>query len=136
MAATWVQNGKSYTSVQALTESAPAATGEGVDLTGVAALTLILSADEGQTLTGGASAGFVDVYAIDAIVGRWAQAPLLTFDVPATAAGLRDVVLGTITIDNPRGRLAPICRAVTVSAGGATLHIGVTTPLYSGRTAA
>jgi hypothetical protein len=119
VAATWVRiSDRSFKSVQATTESAPSGAADGLNLTNVHAITFWLEADSGQTLSG---AGDVDIYAYTSSTD-WGLAPLLVFDVPATAASKRRVVLGTVAIDNPIGRLAMIANGVTVSSGGVTIY--------------
>lgn len=122
MAATWVRVGanRSVVSVQATTEAAPTVSTDGIALDGIGAISIWLEADPGQTLSG---TGQLDVYVYDAMVGAWALAPLIPFGVPSGAAGKQRVVLGSVVIDNPRGRIAPIANGVGVSAGGLTLYI-------------
>ena len=119
MAATWTLLGKrSIKSTQAATEAAPSLPAEGMDLTGVGAVTFRLEADVGQTIN--ADVGQVDIYTYDE--GGWAEAPGISIQVPAGSSGARRVTLHTAIIDNPRGRLAPIANGVSVSAGGVTIY--------------
>jgi hypothetical protein len=106
---------RSVRSVQAKTEDAPADARDGLNLDGVASVSFWLDAGEGETIS--ADAGQFDVYAYDS--GVWGLSPLLVLAVPPGAAGQRRVQLGTVLIDNPRGRLAPVANAIEAS--GATV---------------
>jgi hypothetical protein len=86
-------------------------------LAGVAGITFWLDAGEGELITG--ETGQIDIYIYDNDV--WGVALLLTLGVPPGATGLRRVQLGTVQIDNPRGRMAPIANGI--SASGATIII-------------
>lgn len=124
MAATWVHAGvRSVTSVQATTESAPTLATEGLDLSAVRSVRVFLEADTGQTLSG---AGDVDLYVYGRTMEAWALAPFEPFTVPSDAAGARRVLVGTVRIDHSSGRMAPICRGVTVSGGGVTVYCEAT----------
>jgi hypothetical protein len=88
-----------------------------MDLSSLAAVTFWLDAGEGETIT--ADTGQVDIYVYDHDL--WGAALLLTLAVPPGATGLRRVQLGTVPIDNQRGRIAPIANGL--SASGATVII-------------
>ena len=133
MAATWASIGpRSVSSIQATTEAAPSVATDGMLLEAVAAVTVWLEADAGQTIS--ADVGQVDVYQHD--IGAWGAAPALVLQVPPGSSGHRRVQLGTVRIDNPRGRLACIANGVSVSSGGVTVYIVATSPLLGGGQAA
>lgn len=125
MAATWtLVNGGPFStlSVQIGTESAPTLSTEGMNLDGVMALTVWLDAGSGQTIT--ADVGQADIYVYDNAI--WGLAPAIVLSVPPGSSGKRRIQLGTLTVDNQRGRLAPILNGVTVSGATATVEILVT----------
>jgi hypothetical protein len=128
VAATWTASGRSVSSVQAGTEAAPTLSTDGLDLTGIHAVTVWLDAGAGQTIT--SDAGQVDLYQRDS--GLWAVAPAVVMPVPPGSSGLRRVQLGTVRIDNPRGRLAPIANGVTVSGASLTIEALVTAVSHLG----
>lgn len=114
-------NGRAYSEVQSTTRSVAALTvADGIPLAGLRAVTVTISADSGATLSG---AGTVDAYYYDPEIGRYASDTALTFTVAAGASGKRDWTLGTVIVDNPRGRLMYACNGVTVSAGSCTVHM-------------
>lgn len=107
MAATWTALGnRSVRSVQALTESPPAALDASADvglvLDSIRGISFWLDAGDGYTIT--ADAGKVDIYFHDADL--WGYAPTLSLAVPVGSSGKRRVLLGMVPINNPRGRLA------------------------------
>lgn len=121
--ATWsLVDAISATSTQLGTENAPTLSSDGVPLDNILAVTVYLDAGSGQTIT--SDVGQADLYQFDN--GAWALAPLAPLAVPPHAAGQRRVSLGTIAIENQRGRLAPILNGVLVSGANATLDILVT----------
>jgi hypothetical protein len=127
VAATWTSLGvRSVRSQQAATEAGPAPTdasgGIGLSLTEVAGITFWLDAGEGQTIS--ADVGQVDVYQHDG--GLWGDAPLLVLPVPPGSATRRRVQLGTVRVENPRGRLAPIANGLSVSGSSVTIDALVT----------
>ncbi len=130
MAATWVPlvpGGTSVKSVQATTEAAPVAGTEstaGINLTGVSALTFWLEADSGQTIA--ADTGVFDFYQADGDLGFWAYLPGVIVPVAPGSTGKRRVQIGTMPIDNGRGRLAAIANGLSVSSGGITLYMTAT----------
>src|SRR4051812_1920663 len=101
MAATWDKlDAVSVRSTQIATEAAPTLSDDGMPINGVRAVTFWLDAGAGQTLT--SDAGQVDVYVFDADL--WGVAPALVLQVPPGSSGQRRVQLGTVSIDNQRGR--------------------------------
>ena len=123
MAAVWTQIAhRSASGVMAATETAPSAATDGVNLTSVGGLTFYLEADEGQTIN--ADTGQLDLYVFD--FGSWKLAPALTLPIPPNSAGNRRILVGSVLVDNPRGRVAAICNGVGLSGGSATVYIGAT----------
>src|SRR5438128_264928 len=123
MAASWAPfDSVSVRSTQAATESAPTLDSDGLPLNGVMAITVWLDAGAGQTIT--SDAGQADIYVFDASL--WGPAPALVLAVPPGSSGQRRVLLGTVSIDNQRGRVAPILNGVTVSGASATVDVLVT----------
>jgi hypothetical protein len=120
MAATWaLLDSISVTSVQAATEAAPSLDTDGMPLQSVLAISVYLDAGAGQTIT--SDAGQADIYVFDNFL--WGPAPALVLAVPPGSSGQRRVLLGTVSVDNQRGRVAPILNGVTVS--GATANVDV-----------
>lgn len=120
MAASWTQiDTISVRSTQAATESAPTLDADGMPLANVMAITVWLDAGAGQTIT--SDAGQADIYVFD--VGLWGPAPTLVLAVPPGSSGQRRIPLGTVTIDNQRGRVAPILNGVTISGASATVDV-------------
>lgn len=123
MAATWtLLDAVSVTSTQIATESAPTLSTDGMPLNGVMALTVWLDAGAGQTIT--SDAGQADIYVFDNAL--WGLAPSIVLSVPPGSSGKRRVQLGTVSVDNQRGRVAPILNGVTVSGANATMDVLVT----------
>lgn len=110
------------TSVQIATEAAPTLSTEGVSIQDVIAITVWLDAGAGQTIT--SDAGQADIYVFDNSI--WGSAPYLVLAVPPGSSGLRRVQLGTVMVDNRRGRVAPILNGVTVSGASAIVDVLVT----------
>lgn len=123
MAATWtLVDAVSVTSTQIASEAAPTLDADGMPLEGVMALTVWLDAGSGQTIT--SDAGQADIYIFDKSL--WGLAPSIVLSVPPGSSGKRRVQLGTVAVDNQRGRVAPILNGVTVSGANATLDVLVT----------
>jgi hypothetical protein len=123
MAATWsLLDSVSVRSTQAATEAAPTLDTDGLPLNGVMAITVWLDAGAGQTIS--SDAGQADIYVFDPDL--WGPAPALVLAVPPGSSGQRRVLLGTVSIDNQRGRVAPILNGVTVSGASATVDVLVT----------
>jgi hypothetical protein len=132
MAATWQALGpRSVRSVQALTEAPPGPLdsneGVGIVLDQIGAITFWLDAGDGQTIT--ADVGQVDIHVHDADL--WGIAPLLTLQVPPGSANKRRVQLGTVPIQNPRGRLAFFANGL--SASGSVVAIDALATNVGGR---
>lgn len=120
MAASWaLLDACSVTSTQAATEAAPTLATDGMRLDNVMALTVWLDAGAGQTVT--SDAGQADIYVFDNSL--WGVAPGIVLSVPPGSSGKRRVQLGTIGVDNQRGRVAPILNGVTVSGASATVEV-------------
>jgi len=128
MAASWTYTGRSARSVQAATEAAPTLATDGLSLIGVRGVTVWVDAGVGQTIT--SDAGQIDMYVYDP--ASWGLAPNLVMPIPPGSTGQRRVQLGTIPVDNPRGRLAPISNGLQVSGSTVTLDILVTEPVWTG----
>lgn len=123
MAASWTRlDSISVTSVQAGTEAAPALADDGMPLANVMAVTVWLDAGLGQTIT--SDAGQADIYVFDN--GGWGLAATAPMSVPPHSAGLQRVSLGTIVVENQRGRIAPILNGVTVSGASASVDVMAT----------
>jgi len=123
MAATWsALNEISVTSTQSGTEGAPTDSADGIRLDGVMAITVWLDAGSGETIT--SEAGQADLYVYDN--GAWGLAGTAPLLVPPHSAGVQRVSLGTIVIENQRGRLAAILNGVTVSGSTAQVDIMAT----------
>lgn len=120
MAATWTLLGSfSVTSTQAATEAAPTLSTDGLSIDGVMALTVWLDAGSGQTISN--DVGQCDIYIYDNAV--WGIAPAIVLQVPPGSTGKRRVQLGSVSIENRRGRLAPICNGVVVSGANVTVDV-------------
>lgn len=123
MSASWtLLDSISTRSVQIATEAAPTLDADGVTLESVMAISVYLDAGVGQTIT--SDAGQADIYVFDA--GLWGPAPGLVLAVPPGSSGQRRVLLGTVSVDNQRGRVAPILNGVTVSGASAIVDVLVT----------
>jgi hypothetical protein len=102
-------------------ESAPSAATEGMDLTTVGAVDVIVCADSGQTITAG---GTIQVWFYDVDVGLWALSDY-SLSVPTTkrcATTLGPSAGKGIPIIAKRGRIALVPSGMTVSSGGLTLY--------------
>ena len=123
MAAVWTGIGeRSVRGVMAATEVAPSGDADGMSLDGVAAISVWLEADLGETIS--ADSGQVDIYVRDLNV--WGIAPAVPLPIPPGSSGQRRVLLGSLTVTNPRGRLAAVCNGVVLSGGGATVELTAT----------
>jgi hypothetical protein len=118
MAAAWTQTGaRSAQAVEALTETEPALSTDGVSLADVASVIPVLHAPVGQTFTGvGSLLGYKWTGS------TWVRAPRLDYDL-SEIAGLQDGELRPMPVDAPRGRLALIASGVTLSGAGATVTL-------------
>jgi hypothetical protein len=133
MAAAWsplAGASRSVRSVQATTEAAPVSADDGLNLDVISAVTISLDAGPGETITG--DVGQADVYRYDDAVAIWEIVPQLVFPVPPGASGKRRVSLGTILIDNPRGRLAVIANGMSVSGASLILDMQASKSLTGG----
>lgn len=131
--AVWTLIGlRSVSSVQAGTEAAPVASTDGMLLDAVAALTVWLDAGQGQTIT--SDLGQADIYVYDN--GAWGVAPFLVLQVPPNATGKQRVQLGTIPVENPRGRVAPLLNGVSFSGASAIVEVLASMPNPRGGKAA
>jgi hypothetical protein len=92
---------------------------EGAQLEGCDAVTIWIATEPGQSFSG--ENGQVDIWQYD--VGEWGVAPALSLLVPPGSTGKSRVQLGTMLIDNPRGRLAPICNGIQVTAGNVLVDV-------------
>ena len=102
---------RSWTETQALTRAVPTLSSEGLDLNGVTGWKLTVSANSGQTLSGGSIA--CDYYS--PWLSRWVANSDLTFTVPS---GKRDATWNDRKPPVPLGRL--LCRTVSVTVSGGT----------------
>lgn len=133
MAFTQVSAQNAWYEDQALTASAPSASTDGVPLDGLKALTVIVEANSGQTLSGGSL--ICNIY--DPVVAGWSRAITLTFSVdPASGIrrtvagidpnGLQDGIGGGFQVPvkghRPGARISFTTSSVTVS-GGTTVRV-------------
>jgi hypothetical protein len=95
---------------------------EGISKESVIAVTIYLDAGPGQTFT--ADYGAVVFYEYDN--GLWSEVPVLTMLLPPDSAGHQRISLGTIPVENRRGRMAPILFGVECSGPTVTLDIMAT----------
>ena len=106
---------------------APSAATDGMQLSGVAYVTVKVCADSGQTITDATS---FDVYFYDYIDGLWAQ--WSSASLSTTKTGARCYVLEGdspghgIPILSRRGRIAVVPTAVAVSSGAITVYLYAT----------
>jgi hypothetical protein len=103
------------------TEQAPTLASEGISLDGVGACGVKLEADADKTLSG---SGDLLAYLYDDITGRWGRCPGL--DLTSVVSGLRQEAFTGFQVISPRGRIAYVPSAVTVSSGGVTIYINAT----------
>lgn len=111
---TWTLLGsRSARTVQDTTEAVPTLETDGVFLSDVATIVLIIRAPAGQTFLGtGSLLGYV--YVPD--LGRWLRAPRLDQEL-SDVAGLEEGSLITLYVDQPFGRFMLVPSAVGLSAG-------------------
>ncbi len=102
-----------FVEAQLLTRAAPTLATEGQALKDFTALTVVLEAESGQTLSG---AGSLHAYFYDIDVGAWVRMPDL--DLLVTASGVRRVAYSAFQVIGPRNsRIMFACNAVTASGG-------------------
>jgi hypothetical protein len=102
-------------------EAAPSTAAEGMDLTMVGAVDVVVCADSGQTITLGAT---VQVWFYDVDTGLWALSDY-SLSVPTgkrCATTIGPSAGKGIPIIARRGRVAFVPSGLTVSAGGLTLY--------------
>lgn len=92
-----------------VTTNLPTAATDGVDVTDANGIRCIVSADLGQTITGGTVVWWV----FDATLGRWAESPVQE----TLPTGRRDVATSDSAVGARTGRAFPELRSVTVSGG-------------------
>lgn len=121
--ATWASltgTGRSVKSVQTTSDSAPTLAADGMSLQSVAGFRVVLEADSGQTLSG---AGALTCFTWDDSIAGWARLSDADITVPAAIASNRRYGAVSFQVQAPRGRVAFIANAVTVSAGGVTVYL-------------
>lgn len=122
--ATWTPlAGRSVTSAQTTTDSAPSLATDGLNIGSVGSFTLTIEADPGQTLNGGgvmAAYVYSPLYAAGA--GGWARAPDLDISIPPAVTGNRRYGGISFQVQSPRGSVAHISNNVLVSGGNLTLY--------------
>jgi hypothetical protein len=109
---------RSVRSYQETTESPPTVD-DGVNISGCDAMTIWLMTETGETIS--AETGQVDIYQYDP--DQWGYVPALAVAVPPGSTGRNRVQMGTFLIDNPRGRIAPLCNGISVTGGKVYLDI-------------
>jgi hypothetical protein len=114
MAATQYSANDAWYEDLALSAAAPSAATDGIPLTGLKAVQVIVSANATRTLSG---AGNLRVYIYDPTVARWVRVPAL--DLAVSTSGVRDLAFEAFAVSGERSgaRLAVIPDSVTVSAG-------------------
>lgn len=124
MAAYGTNNGQTFTAVFAgsspLSPAAPSDSSDGQQLPGLGAITVVVSADSGQTLSG---AGTLQAYfEDDSLPGRFIRAAWA--DLTITASGVRDQAFTPYAVATPRGngKFMWVPNAATFS-GGAGLTV-------------
>jgi hypothetical protein len=124
MAITWAKFSGAGRSCQgtttALTESAPSASTDGIDLTGCDSLRVSVGAPNGQTFDG---TGAFLAYVYSAHLAAWIRAP--EYDVELSDAnGLSRVAFSPLAVTHKAGRFALVPSSVGVS-GGTALTINL-----------
>ena len=109
---------RTWSEAQALTRAAPTLVTEGISLDGVESFRVILSADEGETLSG---AGELECYAYSYLLERWVRVPEL--DLGTITATFRDMSWGELESLCGFGRVLYAATGVTVSGGTCTVQI-------------
>lgn len=104
---------RTFSEVQAGTRAAPTLVTEGMDLSNAGGLLYGVSADAGQTVTGGS----LDLWRYDSTLARWGK----SFNAGPLPTGQRLVWMPEETIKVADGRILPATNAVTVSAGTITV---------------
>lgn len=104
--------------VATLTESAPSAASEGINLEGVGNVTLVFRAPVGQTFAGG---GTITAYLLSQ-AGDWVPMPSADIDM-TKLNGLEVVALQERAIGHRKGRLAFRPASVTLSGAGTTFTL-------------
>lgn len=100
------------------TGSAPSGATDGQSLEDLVAVSVVASADSGQTLSG---AGTLQCYLYDPVIARWSRAPAL--DLSCNTASIRDLTFPVMEVLGPRGgRVKWVPASVTISSGGVTVH--------------
>lgn len=108
-------SGQAFSESQALTRAAPTLVTEGQDLKTLVAVTVIVEAPAGQTLSG---AGTLKCYVWDDFVAGWTRVP--GNDLTVTLSGDRRMGFPVFWVPGPRSsRLLFAASGVTVSSGTA-----------------
>ena len=111
-------SGHTFSLAQALTGTAPTTATEGQALKDLDAITVVLLAASGQTLSGG---GTLNCYVYDADVGVWVRYP--GADLTVTASSVRGQAFTPVEIVGARNaRVLWVTSSVTVSAGTVTTY--------------
>lgn len=117
MAAAWTQVGaRSATSVQALTEAAPALDTDGVNLHAVGAVAPVVHAPVGQTIAGGLLLAYVLRSA------GWVRLPRADLALDEVI-GLQDGTLPAVPVSVAWKRFAWIASGITLSGAGTQVNI-------------
>lgn len=117
--ATWSRIGISAVKVTGLsgTESAPTDPADGLAISGLRSFALTLECDVGQTFA--SSAGQLDVYWYDPLVGAWSFVAEASKFIPPEASGKRRVTM-VLDVLNPRGSVVLLPNGIVLSAGSLT----------------
>ena len=109
-----------FSEIQLLTRLSPTTDTEGQTLYTFEAITPILSAEDGQTLTG---TGVLEAYIYDRDLGFWARMPGSDIVIPSSIDGFQHFAYPAIPIIGPRGgRLLYAASNIGVS-GGTTVTV-------------
>jgi hypothetical protein len=100
------------------TGSAPSGATDGQPLRDLAAVTVIVAADSGQTLSG---AGTLQCYVYDAVTALWSRMP--GADLSVGTASVRSLAFPALEVIGPRAsRIKWVPASVTISSGSVTVH--------------
>jgi hypothetical protein len=131
--ATWAElgsSGRSVTSTQNATDSAPTLDTEGCNLSDVGGFDLFVECQNAQTFTG--TTGSFQAYKWSENLAAWYRAPELDVSIPTGGVGQRRVVFPGWNVSAPRGRVAHIANSVAVSGGTLTVSY-ICSTIYAAR---
>lgn len=103
------------------TRAAPSASTEGLSAKDLKAVTIIVEADSGQTLSG---AGTIDLYVYYPAPGPAAWVEVRQAQLSCNVASVRRLAFNSVEISCPRnGRIVAKPTGVTISSGGVTVYL-------------